>query len=84
MEPLLILLQKILRHLNINQILLVVLLQMKQIEKKEGVKIVVPLKYLSNFWRSSEMPLINCKVEFSLRWFIVVYCLVQELMQLLQ
>ena len=35
---------------------------------KNGVKIVVPLKYLSNFWRSLEMPLINCKVELSLRW----------------
>ena len=32
--------------------------------KKEGVKIVVPLKYLSNFWRSLEMSLINSKVEF--------------------
>ena len=30
--------------------------------KKEGVNIVVPLKYLINFWRSLEMPLINCKV----------------------
>ena len=30
--------------------------------------IVVPLKYLSNFWRSLEMPLINCKVELKLRW----------------
>ena len=36
--------------------------------KKEGVKIVVPLKYLSNFWRSLKMLLINCKVELSLRW----------------
>ena len=36
--------------------------------KQESVKIVVPLKYLSNFSRSLEMPLINCKVEFSLRW----------------
>ena len=27
---------------------------------KNGVKIAVPLKYFSNFWRSSEMPLINC------------------------
>ena len=36
--------------------------------KKEGVKIVVPLKYLSNFWRLLEMPLINCKVELSLTW----------------
>ena len=35
--------------------------------KKEGAKIVVPLKYLSNFWRSLEMPLINCKVEISLK-----------------
>ena len=32
---------------------------------KKGVKIAVPLKYLSNFWRSIEMPLINCKVELS-------------------
>ena len=34
--------------------------------RKNGVKIAVPLKYLSNFWRSLEMPLINCKVELSL------------------
>ena len=36
--------------------------------RKEGVKIAVPLKYLSSFWRSLEMPLINCKVELSLKW----------------
>ena len=35
---------------------------------KKGVKIAVPLKYLSNFWRSLEIPLANCKVELSLRW----------------
>ena len=35
---------------------------------KNGVKIAVSLKYLSNFWRSLEMPLINCKVELSLKW----------------
>ena len=34
-------------------------------DTKSGVKIAVPLKYLSNFWRSLEMPLINCKVELS-------------------
>ena len=28
----------------------------------KNAKIVVPLKYLSNFWRSLEMPLMNCKV----------------------
>ena len=26
------------------------------------------LKYLSNFWRSLEIPFINCKVELKLRW----------------
>ena len=26
------------------------------------------IKYLSNFWRSREMPLINCKVELKLKW----------------
>ena len=35
---------------------------------KKEVKIAVPLKYLSTFWRSVEMPLINCKTEFSLKW----------------
>ena len=30
---------------------------------KKGVKLAVALKYLSNFWRSLEMSLINCKVE---------------------
>ena len=33
--------------------------------RKNGVKIAVPLKYLSNFWRSLEMPLISCKTELS-------------------
>ena len=31
-------------------------------------KIVVPLKDLSNFWRSLEMPLINCKLYLELNW----------------
>ena len=34
----------------------------------KDTKIVVPLKYLSNFWRSLEMPLINCKVYLELNW----------------
>ena len=34
----------------------------------KNVKIVVPLKYLSNFWRSLEMPLVNCKVPLELNW----------------
>ena len=30
-----------------------------------NVKVVVPLKYLSNFFRSLEMPLINCKIKLN-------------------
>ena len=39
------------------------------ITDRNGVKIAVPLKFLSNFWRSLEMALINCKVELSLTWY---------------
>ena len=35
---------------------------------KRSVKVVVPLKYLSNLFRSLEMPLINCKIELNLTW----------------
>ena len=35
---------------------------------KRSVKVVVPLKYLSNFFKSLEMPLINCKIKLNLTW----------------
>ena len=31
-------------------------------------KRMVPIKYLSNFWRTLEMPLINCEVNLILTW----------------
>ena len=34
----------------------------------KNIKLVVPLKYLSNFFRSLEMPLINCKIHLELNW----------------
>ena len=33
----------------------------------EYVKIMVPIKYLSNFWRTLEMPLINCEINLQLK-----------------
>ena len=33
-----------------------------------GVEILVPLKCLSNFWRTLEMPLISCEIELILTW----------------
>ena len=34
----------------------------------KNVEIMVPLKYLSNFWRTLEIPLINCEVNLILKW----------------
>ena len=34
----------------------------------KDVEIIVPLKYLSNFWRTLEMPSINCEVNLILTW----------------
>ena len=33
-----------------------------------NAKVVAPLKYLSNFFRSLVIPLINCKIKLSLTW----------------
>ena len=35
---------------------------------EKDVEIMVPLKYLSNIWRTIEMPLINCEVSLNLIW----------------
>ena len=42
----------------------------------KNATIAVPLKYLSNFWRSLEMLLINCKFELKLKW--TKYCVLSE------
>ena len=43
----------------------------------KDVEIMVPLKYLSNFWRTLEMPLINCEVNLILTWSST--CVMQHL-----
>ena len=35
---------------------------------EKHLEIMVPLKHLSNFWRTLEIPLINCDVNFILTW----------------
>ena len=37
-------------------------------DNEKDVEIMVPLKYLSNFWRTLEMSLINCEVNLILTW----------------
>ena len=42
----------------------------------DNIEIMVPLKYLSNFWRTLEMLLINCEVNLILTWssdFVIIY-----------
>ena len=34
----------------------------------KDVEVAMPLKYLSNFWRTLEMLLINCKINLILTW----------------
>ena len=43
------------------------------------VEIMIPLKYLSNFWRTLEIPLINCEINFILTWSancVIIYIVV--------
>ena len=42
----------------------------------KDAKVIVPLKYLSNFWRSLEMSLLNCKVYLELNW--IDYCILSS------
>ena len=34
----------------------------------KNVEIMVSLKYLNNFWRTLEMPLINCEINIISTW----------------
>ena len=38
------------------------------VNNTKDVKIIVPLDYLRNFWRTLEMHLINCKINLILTW----------------
>ena len=40
---------------------------------KNETEVVIPLKYLSNFWRTLNIPLINCEVELILIWSKIVF-----------
>ena len=42
--------------------------EQRNTKAKRNLEIVVPIKHLSNFWRSLDIPLINCEVFFILPW----------------
>ena len=63
----------ILNLLNTRQVLqeiLIILVQVMLVimltKLYHGTKIVVPLKHLSNFWRTLNIPLLNCEIELVL------------------
>ena len=35
---------------------------------RNDIDVLVPLKYLSSFWRAFEMPLINCEINLDLNF----------------
>ena len=38
-----------------------------------NIEVYLPHKYLSNFWRSLDLPLMNCEVELDVFWTKIVY-----------
>ena len=46
-------------------------------ENRLNAEVVVPLKYLSNFWRSLDLPLVDCEMELDLPW--TRYCKISEI-----
>ena len=37
-------------------------------EGTQGIELAIPLKYLGNFWRALNIPLISCEVSLELKW----------------
>ena len=38
-------------------------------DEKEDAEIAIPLKHLGTFWRSLDIPLINCEITSILSWY---------------
>ena len=47
---------------------LLILIMMQIILVKKNVELAIPLKYLGNFWRALNIPLISCEVSLGLKW----------------
>ena len=46
-------------------------------DSRLDAEVAVPLKYLSNFWRSLHLHLINCEIELDLSWSR--YCVISKI-----
>ena len=50
-------------------------------DNEKDVEIMVPLKYLSNFWRNLEMPLINSEINLILIWSSTCVILILQVLE---
>ena len=48
-------------------------------EGTQSVELAIPLKYLRNFWRALNMPLISCEVSLDLKW--IKNCVITSLQE---
>ena len=51
---------------------------------KQNIKIVVPLQNLSNFWKTIDIPLINCEISLVLTWSENCVLTIQQEMQIMK
>ena len=47
---------------------LITLIMLQLILVKKCIELAIPLKYLGNFWRALNIPLISCEVSLELKW----------------
>ena len=48
---------------------------------KKDVELAIPLKYLGNFWRALNIPLISCEVSLELKWnknCVITSCVIRQ------
>ena len=58
--------QQCLIRLVVQELLTLIMLQI--ILVKKSIELAIPLKYLGNFWRALNTPLIICEVSLELKW----------------
>ena len=51
---------------------------------KQNIKVVVPLQNLSNFWKTIDIPLINCEISLVLTWSENCVLTIQQEMQIMK
>ena len=46
--------------------------KLEVLDRRKDVEIVAPLKYWSNFWKTLDIPLINCEINLNMDWKLCI------------